>query len=95
MTPKINVEKLRERVKQEIDNAAAGSDVDIIIMRSPTLIALLDYIEKANEALVFYGDKRNWVLKRTITASGGVSERISERGKLARAALAEWEERFE
>jgi hypothetical protein len=40
------------------------------------------------QALQFYADKRNWVIKHIRTKSGGIIEKFGERGKTARNALA-------
>lgn len=49
--------------------------------------ALQAELVRLREALEFYADKKNWIFKRIKTPSGGIVERLGDRGKIARRAL--------
>lgn len=96
MTPKINLKKLRELAERVTQDPWSSGDHYIpafIAAANPvTLIALLDYIEKANAALAYCSQSDPMASEPDNKYDFASAE--DWKMMRARATLVEWKERF-
>lgn len=90
---------LELRSKEIGQSVHRGNTVDYIydklIVYGNHIDCLREKLAVAVEALDWYADKKNWVLKLIKSTSGGRAEKLQYRGKIAKQALSKIREQRE